>query len=230
MSEGVVDTRMVKRELTVLREAVKGLQTLAKETHSVATFTPNPQKQMLTAFSLKGVPINELTGFLDLLHDQLEREGVGAILDAIVLKPMAYRRNERIDESSLNRAMFVNFYFSPWIRENIMGRAVLAAPSEKFYNVNLLPEILDTLDAELELLVYEQSCVDRADKSGYERDLLQKGHVCNSGAVQVSITQPSSMVSLEKALKVLEECGFGEMAKKLLPILQFKKEGKNAKS
>jgi hypothetical protein len=197
-----INTRRVKRELAVLRllvSALKALVTECGELGKYATYYPNPGQRVLTAFRADRIPINKISEFLGGLYTQLAANEIGVMLDTVVLKPLVYKSAEDARNMSLKKTLYVNLSLCTWTRENIGRLTVAAAPNDKFYNVDLLVPIIDQLDADIEVVEFERSCVD-TDRPSRKR-----------------IKAP--LLSKETAMKILGDFNMEGIAPSLLPAL-----------
>jgi hypothetical protein len=208
MSE--INTRRVVRELSVLRALVSALKALVDtgEKGRPATYYPNPNNPALTAFSVGRVPLDKIAVFLGGLYEQLATNEIGVMLDAIVLKPVIYKSAEDARTHSLKKTMFVNLSLCTWTREAIARMTTAAAPNDKFYNIDLLIPILDQLDADIEVVKFENEC---EDNDRPQRPKTRKQ----------SLKFRNPLISAEQAMAVMESLGIGGAADKLLPALGF---------
>lgn len=214
-----INTERVQKELAVLRTLVGALVALAtdnREKGKSATYYPNPNNPALTAFSIGRVPLDRIAAFLGELYKQLALNEIGVMLDAIVLKPLIYKSREDARNHSLKKTMFINLSLSTWTREAIARMTTAVAPNDKFYNVELLLPIIDQLDADIEVVKFEQSCEDN-DRA--PRRTARK---------KPTLYRP--LITPEQAMQVMEQLGIGDAAKTLLPALGiYSKEETDAK-
>jgi len=218
-----VNTRRANSEMVVLRGVVAELQALAKTEDEegaktrVATYYPNPQNPHLIAMSVGKVDIDKIGALLSKVHEMLAENRIGVMLDAVVLKPLQYRTGDEARTLSLKKTLFLNFSLSTWVRENIAQATAKACPNDKFYDVaNMLP-ILDSLEADLEVLRFEQEC-EKNDRP------VRKPR-------KASKPLGAPLITADQARSVMESLGLAGAADALLPalgIMPSKKGANNA--
>jgi hypothetical protein len=213
-----INTRRVERELVVLRSVVGALQALVmageEDKRRPPTYYPNPNNPALVAFSIGRVPLDQLAGFLTTLHEQLGTNQIGVMLDAVVFKPVAYKSAEDAKNHSLKKTMFLNFSLCTWTREAMLRLTAEKCPNDKFYDVAALIPILDQLDADIEVVKFENQCGES------ERPRRPNSNRKPSKPLR------APLISVEQAMSVMESLGLGSAAEKLLPALGIMPKGK----
>lgn len=211
-----VNTRRITRELEVLVWLVSALRALVDDGGRPPTFCPNPNDDRLTSFSVMRVPIAKIGAFFSELHEQLDLNKIGVMLDAIVLKALVYRSAQDAKEHSLKKTMFLNFSLSIWTRENIMRKVKAEYPEERFYSMEALEKILPDLVADAAVLQFEE------EECEGPRDHRHSKRGRRSAPLRTPLIDP------EKAMAVLDQFGLGGVAGELLPALGMKAKPKAA--
>lgn len=204
-----INTRRVQKELSVLRVLVAALQALVpgdEKSRRSATFCGNPNNPALTAFSIGRVTLDKIGDFVSKLHAQLALDEIGVMLDAVVLKPVIYKSAEDVRNQSLKKTMFVNLSLCKWTRERVMQAVASQCPNDKYYDIDVLPAILDQLDSDIEVVEFEQNC----EGVEYPRKNRKQDKRFRS-----------PLISAEQAMAVMRSLGIEGAAKELLPALGF---------
>lgn len=208
----VINTQRVQSELKVLRAMIAlltGIVATSNGKGKPATYFPNTNNPVLTAFTLAHVSLEKVAALLSGLYEELASTQIGVMLDTVVIKPGAITYKSADDErlNSLKKKVFINLSLSTWTRENIGRLTVAAAPNDKFYNVDLLSPILDQLEADIEVVKFEQDC------EGYDAPAPSR-YSQPPRKPQPRLRAP--LIRVEEAFKVLEQFSIGGSAAQAL--------------
>lgn len=204
-----MNTRRINSELVVLRSVAKSMADLVSDQqpgeNSRVTFAPKPNDPCLTSFSVRKVPMDRLVGFLGDLHQKLADNQIGILLDTATMK--AVPGNPK--ENSLKKTLFLNFAFSTFTRDAIMKRVDVLCPNDRYYDIHVLteaqdgqPSILDSVEADLEALKFEDTCEDEVRRPGERRTFKR-----------------TPLVTLDQIKSALEQFDIADASAALLPVL-----------